>query len=117
MKTALLGFVLMGLAPAAVASAGDRYESRSHGGARFGLSINLGSRHSDRHHAPVVRHRPVVVDEHREVIVHDEYGDHAVVTEHRPVVVDRHDTYYSGNGGGHGRSHGYVSRRHDRYGH
>lgn len=116
MKKALLGFVLMGLAPAAVASAGDRsdryegrsdryegrsdrYEGRSHGGARVGISVNLRSGHRNRHHdrAPVIRHRGVVVDSHNEVLVHDEYGDHAVIIEHRPRVYDHHEVYDGGH--------------------
>lgn len=114
MKKALLGFVLMGLAPVAVASAGDRshryegrsdrYEGRSHGGARVGISVNLRSGHRNRHHDrapvirhPVIRHRAVVVDSHNEVLVHDEYGDHAVITEHRPRVYDHHEGYDGGH--------------------
>ena len=95
MKKVVLGLALMGFAVPSAAHAGDRYESRSHDRARVGISINLGSGHRHHHHhrAPVVRHRPVIVDAHRDVVVHDEYGDHVVVREHRPRVYDYHDVY------------------------
>ena len=111
MKKALLGLIVMSLMPAAAADAADRRETRAHGGANVGISVRLGSGHSDRprrhhHRAAVVRHRPVVVDTHEDVVVHDEYGDHVVVTEHRPRAYDRHEVYDDGG-------HRSYRRRHD----
>lgn len=111
MKKALLGLIVMGLMPVAAADAADRRETRGHGGASVGISVRLGAGHSDRarrHHRPaVIRHRPVVVDTHEEVVVHDEYGDHAVVTEHRPRVYDRHEVYDDGGHRSYRGHHGH----------
>ena len=105
MKRAILGLVLMGVAPVS-AMASDRGYGGHDGGPRFKASIRIGGGHGggDRPapvvHERVIEHRdePVVV--HREETVIDHYGRetvihrHDVAVEHRYVPVDRHREVY-----------------------
>ena len=117
MKRAILGLVLMGVAPVS-AMASDRGYGGHAGVPRFEASIRIGDGHGGGHraapvvHERVIEHRdePVVV--HREETVIDHHGRATVVhrddvvVEHRYVPIDRHREVYV-------RPARHDDRRHD----
>ena len=92
MKRAVLGLVLLGVAPMSAVAA-DR-DHRGGGGISFEGSIRVRDGHGSKtavRHERVIQHRgtTVVVHRHEPVIVHRE---ETVIDHHgRAVVIDRHE--------------------------
>ena len=96
MKRAILGLVLLGVAPVS-AMAADR-DRGGRDGVRFEASIRIGGGHAHgRRHAPVVRHERVIEHRDEAVVVHREepvivHREETVIDPHgRAVVIDRHE--------------------------